>query len=256
MPSASTKKKAPSKKTKPAGTPWRTGTWVGLLVFVSVWMFIFGILVGRGTVSTRFEFEDSQTSLYTMAEEAAREAEKQAPSQDLTEEMTADPFVGLHNPEHSELKKEIRREDKQVDNQAPKKQNQTKLPPEPPLKKTKKPQKTLVSSTPKKGPVAQPVAPKPSSTVRPPTPKKQPKSLVSSHRTLQAASMQSLGDAKQMVARLRQKGYNAYVASAAISGKGLRHRVRIGPYKNEKEANAALARLKKEGVQGILIKNR
>ena len=68
--------------------------------------------------------------------------------------------------------------------------------------------------------------------------------------------MQDLAEAKQMVARLRQKGYKAYVASAAASGKDVRHRVRIGPYKNETDANAALKRLKKDGINGILLKQK
>ncbi len=66
--------------------------------------------------------------------------------------------------------------------------------------------------------------------------------------------MQDLAEAKQMVTRLRQKGYKAYVASAAASGKDVRHRVRIGPYKNETDANAGLERLKKDGINGILLK--
>lgn len=238
------KKKGKKRKTasKPAPTPWRPGTWVGLLVFVSVWMFIFGILVGRGTVTTEFEFDDSQKELYTMAEESAKEAERQDPTQNLGEEMASDPFVGLKDADPGEIKQVPRLVEKKI-------VTATKTPvPSVPSKKTKNSKASNSTSPP---------SPSSSSSVKakpPPAPIKPRKASEKNRRTLQTASMQNLGEAKRMVAQLRQKGYNAYVASAAVSGRGLRHRVRIGPYKNEKDANAALTRLKQAGVQAIILK--
>ena len=248
--SVNKKKKPPGKKkpqTRPSGSSWRTGTWIGLLVFVSAWMFVLGILVGRGTVSTQFEFKDSQKALYALAEKAAKKAEKPDPAQEMTGKMAPDPFDGLKTSGRGGSKKD----DlflKQIDRS---KTDRTKTVARKPSQQPKKPEKKTAS---KSESSSRPVPPQstPSSTAPAPPPKR--KTIVNTSRTLQAASMQDLAEAKQMVTRLRQKGYKAYVASAAASGKDVRHRVRIGPYKNETDANAALERLKKDGINGILLK--
>jgi len=242
MTATAKKKKPPGKKkppTRPAGSSWRTGTWIGLLVFVSAWMFVLGILVGRGTVSTRFEFNDSQKALYALAEKAAKKAEKPDPAQEMTGKMAPDPFDGLKTSDPGRSKKDdlfLKQPDRS-------KTDRSKTVARKPSRQAKKPES---SSRPV------PTQSTPSSTVPAPPPKR--KTIVNTSRTLQTASMQDLAEAKQMVARLRQKGYQAYVASAAASGKDVRHRVRIGPYKNETDANAALERLKKDGINGIMLK--
>ena len=244
------KKKPPGKKkpqTGPAGSSWRTGTWVGLLVFVSAWMFVLGILVGRGTISTRFEFNDSQKALYALAEKAAKKAEKPDPAQEMTGKMAPDPFDGLKKSGPGGSKKDdlfLQQPDRS-------KTDRSKTVARKPSQQPKKPEKKTGS---KPESSSRPVPPQstPSTTAPAPPPKR--KTIVNTSRTLQAASMQDLAEAKQMVTRLRQKGYKAYVASAAASGKDVRHRVRIGPYKNETDASAALERLKKDGINGIMLK--
>ncbi len=233
---------------KPSAPSWRTGTWVGLLLFVSVWMFIFGILVGRGTLSTEFKFDDSQKELYSMAEKAAKVAEKQDPTHDLTGEMASDPFAGLKNSNRGELKPDSRRTEKKP----PPEIKTTK--PSPPPKIPKKSLKSISPASPRPSPTAK-AKPKPAP-IPTPAAKKPEKTPEKIYRTLQAASMQDLDEAKRMAARLRKKGFNAYIASASASGKAERHRVRIGPYSNQKDADIALSRLKKEGIQGIILTNR
>jgi len=239
-------KKAPKRKKKPearpTGSSWRTGTWIGLLIFISAWMFVLGILVGRGTISTQFEFNDSQKALYSLAEKAAKTAEKPIPTQEMTDNITPDPFDGLKKSGGDGSKK-----DDLYLNQT----DQSKTEPQKPSQQPKKPEK---KSTSKPKPSSRPIPPQ--STPLSPTPAPLPKreKIVPTYRTLQAAALQDLAGAKQMVARLRQKGYKAYVASAVVSGKGVQHRVRIGPYKNEADASAALDRLKKNGINAIMLK--
>jgi len=244
------KKKPPGKKkpqTRPAGSSWRTGTWIGLLVFVSTWMFVLGILVGRGTVPTRFEFNDSQKALHALAEKAAKKSEKPDPAQEMTGKMAPDPFDGLKKSGRGGSKKDdlfLNQPDRSKTDQSKTVARKPSQPPKEPEKKT--------TSKPESS--SRPVQPQPTLPSTAPAPQPKRKTIVNTYRTLQAASMQDLAEAKRMVARLRQKGYKAYVASAAVSGKSVRHRVRIGPYKNETDANAALERLKKDGINGIMLK--
>ncbi len=72
--------------------------------------------------------------------------------------------------------------------------------------------------------------------------------------TIQVASSQKMSDADKMVARLKAKGYPAYLESAQIPGKGTWYRVRIGGFRNRTEADRFLAILKKENVKGIVLK--
>ncbi|MBW1842391.1 MAG: hypothetical protein JRI75_11465, partial [Deltaproteobacteria bacterium] len=66
------KKKKPSpKKKKPALPPKRKGPalWLGLIFFVSIWMFILGIFVGRGTIPVQFDIEKLHKELATLKAE-------------------------------------------------------------------------------------------------------------------------------------------------------------------------------------------
>lgn len=249
MTSTSEKKPSGGRKkneTKKAGSAWRTGTWIGLLVFISVWMFIFGILVGRGTVSTQIALDGSQKAIHALAAKAAQEAEKPGLDLELSDKSVLDPFDELKSSDAEGMQKDnlfLKKPDRPKP-VAPKSSRKTKKP----AKQTVPPKKAAARPAPRKpAPVAsqKPPAPKP---------KPKPKAIVNSSRTLQAASMQNLAAAKQMVAQLRQKGYKAYVASATIPGQGMRHRVRIGPFKNDSDAQAALKKLKKNGINGIMLK--
>jgi cell division septation protein DedD len=234
------RKKKP--EARPAGSFWRTGTWIGFLIFVSAWMFVLGILVGRGTISTQFEFNDSQKALYSLAEKAAKTAEKPVPTQEMTDNISADPFDGLKKSGGDGSKK---------DDLYLYQTDQSKSDVQKPSQQPKKPKKKLKA---KPKPSSRPIPPQ--STPSSPEPVLLPKreKIASTYRTLQTAALQDLAGAKQMVARLQQEGYKAYVASAAVSGKGVQHRVRIGPYKNEADASAALDRLKKTGINAIMLK--
>ncbi len=220
-------------------------------MFVSAWMFVLGILVGRGTVSTRFEFNDSQKALYALAEKTAKKAEKPDPAREMAEKSPPDPFDGLKTSGRSGSKKDdlfLKQPDQSKPDQS--KPGRSKTVARKPARQPKKPGKKTTPKPESSSPPVQPQS-KPASTA--PAPQPERKTIVNTYRTLQAASMQDLAEAKRMVARLRQKGYKAYVASAAASGKTVRHRVRIGPYKNKTDANAALARLKKDGINGIIL---
>ena len=53
---------------------------------------------------------------------------------------------------------------------------------------------------------------------------------------LQVASFKTEGEAQSFTNVLRQRGHHAYVEAATIAGRGVWHRVRVGPFKTSREA--------------------
>ena len=64
------KAKKPSPKEESPGKQTRKGLilWIGLTLFVSAWMFVLGILVGREMVPVKFDIEKLQNELATLKE--------------------------------------------------------------------------------------------------------------------------------------------------------------------------------------------
>jgi cell division septation protein DedD len=71
--------------------------------------------------------------------------------------------------------------------------------------------------------------------------------------SIQVAAMKDTAEADRIVARLKQQGYPASRLTGEIVGKGLWHRIRIGPYPRREEADGVVARLTKEGLSPIAI---
>jgi cell division protein FtsN len=71
---------------------------------------------------------------------------------------------------------------------------------------------------------------------------------------LQAGSFATEADAENMKARLALSGWEAIVQSATLPDKGLRYRVRIGPYDNTDELNRIKAELGRRGFDVAVIK--
>jgi cell division protein FtsN len=65
---------------------------------------------------------------------------------------------------------------------------------------------------------------------------------------LQAGSFANASDAENLKASLAMKGMEASVQAVSIPGKGVWHRVRVGPFTSEKEMNSALGTLKLNGM--------
>jgi cell division protein FtsN len=71
---------------------------------------------------------------------------------------------------------------------------------------------------------------------------------------LQAGSFGSEGDAENLKARLAFAGWEAAVQSASLPDKGVRYRVRLGPYDNTDELNRVKGELAKRGFDVAVIK--
>ena len=71
---------------------------------------------------------------------------------------------------------------------------------------------------------------------------------------LQAGSFTQESDAENLKARLALAGWEAEVQSASVADKGMRYRVRLGPYDNADEPNRIKGELGKRGFEAAVIK--
>jgi cell division protein FtsN len=71
---------------------------------------------------------------------------------------------------------------------------------------------------------------------------------------LQAGSFTQEADAENLRARLALAGWEAQVQSGTLPDKGVRYRVRLGPYDNADELNRIKAQLAQRGFDAAVIK--
>ena len=71
---------------------------------------------------------------------------------------------------------------------------------------------------------------------------------------LQAGSFAGFEEADQLKAKLALSGLVAHIQKISIEGKGEYHRVRLGPYGNVDQLDAAAQQLQKMGVKAIRLK--
>ncbi|MFT4630941.1 MAG: hypothetical protein ACI8PV_002074 [Dinoroseobacter sp.] len=70
---------------------------------------------------------------------------------------------------------------------------------------------------------------------------------------LQAASFRDRADAEKLRARLILKNYKTITQARDVTGKGLYHRVRIGPYQDKRKAKTAKNQLQRLGVHPFIF---
>ncbi len=84
--------------------------------------------------------------------------------------------------------------------------------------------------------------------------KKQIKKNQANQYVVQVASSRNSAYAAQMVAKLKRKGFNAYIVKAKVPVKGDFYRVRVGSFNDRENASALLDSLKKEKIFGYVTK--
>ena len=221
--------KALSKKRKSSSRKGLT-LWIFLIFFVSAWMFILGILVGRGTAPVQFDIEKLQNELAALKEDVVKEelerfkidsnAADNKTEMNFYEELKVTKDEDSLNIETSEQKKE-------------------------PL-----PENTV--SEPKKiGPSEEALSVKAHQESKPETISKT--DITNKNLTIQVASFKDPNVADKIVAELKEKGYPAYRSLGKIPGKGIWYRVRIGYFSTKSEAGSMLKMLKKDKLNAILV---
>lgn len=218
----------------------------GVIFLVAAWMFLLGVLVGRGTAPIHFEINHLDEELAALREEDAAEAERQLRID--TESLGQQPDLEFHEA----LKKtedsggiasteapppdEVETPAKRIENKTP---LVTKGPL--PLKTERKPPAQQKETPEKKEP--EPARPEPASV----SPGGEGKF------TVQVASFRKADDADRLVAELKRKQYPAYRIAGIIPDKGIWHRVRVGGFDSSAAARAMAQKLKKDRITAFVV---
>ncbi len=208
--------------------------WIGIFCFVAIWIFLLGVLVGRGTAPVEFDINALQKEL---AELRAAVLKKE---QVVLNKRIKKLSNGADFDFHEDLKNDtandtldIKKERKSISSHKEdlSGKNDHIIP-----------QKTRSSNLAKKSNKAKPKT-------RPIEDKK-----VKKH-TIQVASVKDPKVADQLVTNLKKKGFPAYKAVGRISEHDIWYRIRVGAFSNRAESRTMLNRLKKE-YKGALLVNR
>lgn len=223
--------KALAKKRKSSSSRKGLALWIFLIFFVSAWMFILGILVGRGTAPVQFDIEKLQNELAALKEDVVKEElERFKIDSNAADNKTEMNF-------YEELKVTKAEESLNIDTSEQKKE---------PL-----PENT-VSESKKIGPSEEALSVKAHQESKPETISKT--DITNKNLTIQVASFKDPNVADKMVAELKKKGYPAYRSLGKIPGKGIWYRVRIGYFSSKSEAGSMLKLIKKDKLNAILVR--
>ncbi len=222
------------KKSAPVQTRKGRALWIGLFFFACGWMFVLGILVGRGTAPVQFDIKKLHEELASLkAAVIKKERLRFKIDSDVAGDKTdMDFYEVLKEPERGT-------EHKKKQFKVASKQPQKPLPMATDLERKNRDTRAKVHAvdSSSKGPPAE-------SASGAETEKK---------ITIQVASLKDPKVADRMVARLKDKWYPAYRTVAKIPGKGVWYRVRIGSFRGKVEAQSTLERLKKDKIDAILL---
>ena len=222
--------KALSKKRKLSSSRKVLALWIFLIFFVSAWMFILGILVGRGTAPVQFDIEKLQNELAALKEDVIREELERF----KIDSNAADNKTEMNFYEELKVTKEEDRLNIETSEQ----------------KKEPLPENTV--SEPKKiGPSEEALSVKAHQENKPKTISRT--DITNKNLTIQVASFKDPNVADKMVEELKKKGFPAYRSIGKVPGKGIWYRVRIGYFSTKSEADSMLKMLKKDKLNAILV---
>jgi cell division septation protein DedD len=227
-----TRSKGSAKKLK---IPWGKAL---LLMFVAAWMFVLGVLVGRGTAPVHFDIMALQKELASLRQ-AKVEKERQTVENTMRGEGQKAPLEF-----YEALKKDGL--DTSVKSPPPGETDSGLIASAQATPVVSIPHKSKAPILGKNGKKA--VADKSKRTSPQPN-----KKTSSGPLTIQIASLKDGGEAGRIVANLKKEGYSAYLSKVVIPEKGLWYRVRVGSYKDKEQAAADMERLTKARKEPILL---
>ena len=250
MSSGMTKKTTPSKKKKYQMELSSTSLvfWVVCLVFFMGWIFVLGILIGRGFLpganTAISDLKAQVTKLQEMVSRNKRVDQKPQTKEDI------DSKLGFYD------KLESKKEDKR--------KPFPESPPEPPKsEKAVKPPDTALAevkadiakkeSLSKKQDIAKSAGPEKKVKEKVPEPAKPPGKAKGSFRyVIQIAALDERANAEAMVGKLSERGVEAYIQQTVVKGMTY-YRVRCGKFVTKEEAKNYALKLPKEAGTDWLV---
>lgn len=223
--------------------------WFFLIFFLCAWMFVLGVLVGRGTAPVKFDIAAIETKLADSTKTgSAEQPQTQAQKDDLAVKDKAKlDFYEALKENREDVKTPALQQPKVVEREIKE-----------PVEKTVA-QKPAAGKTEPANTVTQESSPAGVSKKTVPEQEQQKAAAVAKTNTagptytIQAASVKDIKDADRLVEKLKKAGYPAYREIGKIPEKGVWFRIRIGQYKSKAEAADVLDKLKKEGLKPILV---
>ena len=231
--SSSKKKDKGRKKYRIEMTALSAAFWSFCLLFLLSWIFVLGILVGRGflpdAVTALADLRGQINRLQTIVNHNKTQEgiQKKKPESD----PKLDFYEELSNKKYEAKKK-----------WTPPKKRKTALGDKIPQIKAEPPKRVVVETKNKQ--VEKPVPIEQSPPISP--------GAAEGYYTVQLASLKEESKAQKMSARLIDRGYPAYFYTTRINGKDY-YRVRCGRFDSRKEAESYAVRLKRElGMKGFV----
>jgi cell division protein FtsN len=211
--------------------------WSLLIFFLCAWMFVLGVLVGRGTAPLKFDLAALEKKLAASEKDESVQEGKARPQKDgaSVKDKTKLDFYEALKQDKEDTKVAVLPKPKVAEPQAEK-----------PTEKAAAPEKAPETS-------------KASELSQPKVPPKEKDAAVAKTKTtgptytIQAAAVRNAQDADRLIQKLKKRGYPAYRTIGKVEGKGIWFRVRVGSYKSREEARRTLDKLKKEGHKPILV---
>ena len=219
--------------------------WLAVLFFICAWMFVIGVLVGRGTAPIKFDISELERKL-EIAREDSRQKEPGHPLEEpesITDKTDLDFYEALmENRDDAKVSESAPEpsKDKKVD--APPDDKPPKLKKESLKKKTIKPNKDRAKI---ESPNIEPAKPAEPSKID----SKADAQSADKPYAIQVAAFKSAGEADKLVDELKKKGFSAYRAIGKVPGQGIWYRVRVGEFHNKADAEDTISKLRKAGLK-------
>ncbi len=203
--------------------------WLCLFFFISAWMFVLGVFVGRGIAPVRFDVTEIQKDLEEL--KSAILKKEQTKNRNFADVLDKGPGLDFHENLRGT-------NDDVYEKETPK------------VKKKRVPEKDIprkkTDDTAKR--VKRDKSLQKEKTVTKTATNKKEKNL-----TIQVAAFKSAKEADAFVAQLKKKRYSAYRVIGKGSDKDIWYRVRVGAFETKADASKTVNRLKREKIQAIIV---
>ncbi len=223
--------------------------WLAVIFILCAWMFVIGVLVGRGTAPLKFDIDGLQSKLEISGQDLLETPKGPAGAEpDMVKDKSKLDFYEALPEDREDTKIAEKKSDREVNPEVE----------QPPAKKLTKTieEKAAKKSAPEKeageksgSAINQPAKPSPTQ----PLASKSEAKPSGKVYTIQVSAVKVAADADRLVAQLNQKGYPAYRTISKVEGKGIWFRVRVGKYKSRADARAMVQRLKKAGMETMTV---
>ena len=210
--------------------------WIVIFCFVSVWIFLLGIIVGRGMAPVQFDINEFKNTIEDLRREIIDNQLQAAKQETITLKQEADLEF------HEDVKQIQPDTNVNFEPREPAKDVVASEKTEPPKHKTRTISKKKSLPTKAEKPTVQKPDPVP---VKAGSPDKK--------LTIQIASLRDSKEADQMVAALQKKGIPAYKTVGVLSANNVWYRVRAGNFQSRKESEAMMAEIKKDHKGAFLL---